>query len=67
MIPDECYIEINNRYVWKKDWREFYSPFVETKQFVYGSDAHQPNWLNQTLARYAASELGITETLVFPT
>jgi hypothetical protein len=33
---------------------------------VISSDAHQPNWLNQTLARYVARELEIQETLLFP-
>ncbi|MEJ2326690.1 MAG: hypothetical protein P8Y27_16185 [Chromatiaceae bacterium] len=64
-VPPECLIEINNRYVWRCDWRGFYGPFVERFQFVIGSDAHQPNWLNQTVARYVASELRIREKLLF--
>jgi len=33
--------------------------------FVIDSDAHQPHWLNQNIARYVARELEITETLLF--
>lgn len=65
-VPDECYIEINNRYVWKKDWKSFYSPFRRIKKFVFGSDAHQPNWLNQNIARQVGKELGIEESILFP-
>lgn len=65
-VPDKCHIEINNRYVWKGDWHQFYGPFTETKTFVFGSDAHQPNWLNQNIARRAGKELGIREQLLFP-
>jgi hypothetical protein len=64
-VPPECLIEINNRYVWRCDWKRFYGPFVDRFQFVIGSDAHQPNWLNQTVARYVAAELGIKEKLLF--
>jgi histidinol phosphatase-like PHP family hydrolase len=65
-VPTACRIEINNRYIWRGDWRAYYSPHVDRFRFVLSSDAHQPNWLNQTLARYVADELGIEETLVFP-
>jgi hypothetical protein len=64
-VPPECLIEINNRYVWRCDWASFYGPFVDRFQFVIGSDAHQPNWLNQTVARYVAAELGVKEKLLF--
>lgn len=65
-VPEDCYIEINNRYIWRCDWRSFYGPFLERFRFVINSDAHQPNWLNQTMARHAARDLGIVETLLFP-
>ena len=64
-VPDECYIELNNRYIWRFDWRKKMSPFKDSFRFVIGSDAHQPNWLNQNVARYVARELGITETIIF--
>jgi histidinol phosphatase-like PHP family hydrolase len=64
-IPTECLIEINNRYVWRTDWKQFYSPFKDHFKFVISSDAHQPHWLSQSVARYAAEQLGIQEHLVF--
>jgi hypothetical protein len=64
-VPPECLIEINNRYIWRCDWVSFYGPYVERFRFVIGSDAHQPNWLNQTVARYVAAELGVEEQLLF--
>jgi len=65
-VPEECYIELNNRYIWRKDWQAFYRPYVNTKQFVIGSDAHQPNWLNHTIARRIAHYFDITECILFP-
>jgi len=64
-VPVECLVELNNRYVWRCDWRAFYGPHVERFRFVLSSDAHQPNWLNQTVARHVAARLGVTEHLVF--
>jgi histidinol phosphatase-like PHP family hydrolase len=64
-IPTECLIEINNRYVWRTDWETYYGPFKDRFNYVIGSDAHQPNWLSQAVAHYAASRLGIREHLVF--
>jgi hypothetical protein len=64
-IPTGCHVEINNRYVWRGDWRSFYGPYLGQFSFVLGSDAHQPNWLNHHVARYVARELGIKETLLF--
>ena len=64
-VPVECLIEINNRYVWRTDWKQFYSPFKDHFKFVIGSDAHQPNWLSQAVAHYAAQQLGIEEHIVF--
>jgi histidinol phosphatase-like PHP family hydrolase len=63
-VPSECLIEINNRYVWRSDW-EILRPFTASFSFVIDSDAHQPHWLNQNVARYVARELGIAETLPF--
>lgn len=65
-VPAECLIEINNRYVWRDSWREGLGPYVGRFRFVLGSDAHQPHWLNQNVARYVAAELGVRETLLFP-
>ncbi len=65
-VPTDCLIELNNRYIWKADYMSYFTPFLERFQFVIGSDAHQPNWLNQVVARHAAEKLGIRETLVFP-
>lgn len=64
-VPDDCLVEINNRYIWQTDWHAYYGPYRERFRFVLGSDAHQPNWLNQTVARHAADQLGIEETLLF--
>mgnify|MGYP006292036173 CR=1 FL=1 len=64
-VPEACFIEINNRYVWRDDWRRKIGPFAKHFRFVIGSDAHQPIWLNQNVARYVAGQLGIEETLVF--
>jgi histidinol phosphatase-like PHP family hydrolase len=64
-VPTECLIEINNRYIWRSDWDAFYRPFKNRFKFIISSDAHQPNWLGQAVARYAAARLGIEEHLVF--
>jgi hypothetical protein len=64
-IPHECYIEINNRYIWRSNWRERLRKYVRDRKFVISSDAHQPNWLNQNVARYVCRELGIQETVIF--
>ena len=64
-VPPECLIEINNRYVWRSNW-ELLRPFIDVFSFVMDSDAHQPHWLNQNMARHVARELGIVETLLFP-
>ena len=64
-IPRECYIEVNNRYIWRSNWRERLKNYVGDRKFVISSDAHQPNWLNQHVARYVCSELGIRENIIF--
>ncbi len=64
-VPPECLIEISNRYVWRSNWREELLPFLNRFRFVLSSDAHQPNWLNQTIARHVADELGVNETIIF--
>ena len=64
-VPAQCLVEINNRYVWRNDWRTRLAPYVHRFRFVLSSDAHQPHWLNQSVARHVASELGIQETLLF--
>jgi histidinol phosphatase-like PHP family hydrolase len=63
-LPPPCLIEINNRYVWRSNW-ELLRPFTDSFSFVINSDAHQPHWLNQNIARYVARELELTETLLF--
>ncbi len=65
-VPTDCYIEINNRYVWRDNYRAYFAPWIDTFRFVYGSDAHQPNWLNQVVARKIGSELGVMESVLFP-
>lgn len=64
-VPPDCLVEINNRYVWRTDWRAYYAPFRDRFRFVIGSDAHQPHWLGQAMAHHAAAVLGIQEHLVF--
>jgi histidinol phosphatase-like PHP family hydrolase len=64
-VPAECLVEINNRYVWRSEWASYYGPFKERFRFVIGSDAHQPNWLGQAVARHVAAQLGVQEHLVF--
>jgi histidinol phosphatase-like PHP family hydrolase len=65
MIPPECYIEINNRYIWQSNWRAGLYNHVHRCKFVVSSDAHQPHWLNQNMARAVCRELGIRESLIF--
>ncbi len=65
-VPPQCLVEINNRYIWRNDWKACLSPFRERFRFVIGSDAHQPHWLNQNIARRVAAELGVEETLLNP-
>jgi histidinol phosphatase-like PHP family hydrolase len=64
-LPSECLIELNNRYIWRTDWMQYYSPFTNQFKFVISSDAHQPNWLSQAVAHYAAAQLKLEEHLVF--
>ncbi|MBN2626341.1 MAG: hypothetical protein JXA95_06705 [Spirochaetales bacterium] len=64
-VPTGCYIEVNNRYVWKGDYMAYYTPHLDRFRFVLGSDAHKPNWLNHVYAIYAAERLGIVPTQIF--
>lgn len=64
-VPPGCHIEINNRYVWRTDWLKTLAPYANRFSFVLGSDAHQPNWLNQHIAGYVAETLGIKQTILF--
>jgi histidinol phosphatase-like PHP family hydrolase len=64
-VPPECLVELNNRYIWRCDWHAEYGPYRDRFRFVISSDAHQPNWLGQSIARHAAAELRIRETLLF--
>ena len=63
-VPPECLVEINNRYVWQTDWLAFYGRYKGRFRYVISSDAHQPTWLAQSVARRAAAELDIRETLL---
>ena len=64
-VPPDCFVEINNRYVWRNDWFKYYRPHADRFDFVLSSDAHQPNWLGQSVALHAARDLGIEEYLIF--
>ena len=64
-LTSKCLIELNNRYIWRTDWMQYYCPFTNQFKFVLSSDAHQPNWLSQAVAHYAAAQLSIEEYLVF--
>ncbi len=64
-VPPECFVEINNRYIWRNDWEAFFTPWKDRFRFIFSSDAHQPNWLNQNVARYVGESLGIQETIIF--
>jgi hypothetical protein len=64
-ISENSIVEINNRYIWRYDWKAILKPFVNKFRWVFGSDAHQPNWLNQTIAHRVGHELGISETVLF--
>ena len=65
-VPAKCLVEINNRYVWRGNWEKYLAKFTGTFKFVLSSDAHQPNWLNQVISFYVASQLGIKEQILFP-
>jgi histidinol phosphatase-like PHP family hydrolase len=64
-VAPGCLVEVNNRYVWRNDWRRLYPPWQERFRFVIGSDAHQPSAIGQLVARMVAGELGIRETVLF--
>ena len=64
-IPERCYIEINNRYIYRYDWHNFFKEHINRFKFVLSSDAHQPHWLNQNAAQHVAEQLGIKETILF--
>jgi len=65
-VPRACFLEINNRYVWRSDWRAGFAGHTGRFRFVIGSDAHQPSWLGQSVARRVAAEIGVRETILFP-
>ena len=64
-VPAECLIEINNRYIWRCNWHDFYKPFTDRFRFILSSDAHQPNCLSHVVARLVLHELSIKETILF--
>ncbi len=64
-VAPECYIEINNRYIWRHDWMSLLRPHVKERRFILSSDAHQPNWLSQNVAFYVAKTMHIEEEILF--
>ena len=32
-VPEQCFIEINNRYIWRSDWKSFFTPFLSKFKF----------------------------------
>lgn len=64
-LPENCLVEINNRYIWRFDWKKLVAPYINKFRWVIGSDAHQPHWLNQNYARQVAREMGIKEAILF--
>lgn len=64
-IPRECYLELNNRYLYRYDWFNYLKNYTLEFKFVLGSDAHQPHWLNQNVAIMVAKQLGIKESILF--
>ncbi len=64
-IPPQALVEINNRYVFRYDWRKYYTPHLKNFRFILSSDAHQPHWLNHVVAGYVAKELGVENTIIF--
>jgi histidinol phosphatase-like PHP family hydrolase len=64
-LPENCLVEINNRYIWRFDWKKLIAPYQNKFRWVIGSDAHQPHWLNQNYAQQVAREMGIRETILF--
>ncbi len=65
-ISEGSIVEINNRYIWRCDWRKELGPYINKFHWVFSSDSHQPNWLNQSIARRVGEELNIKETILFP-
>jgi hypothetical protein len=64
-LPPGCLIEINNRYSWQRDGEPLFRACRGRFGFVISSDAHQPHWLTQSVARSIAERLEIAETLLF--
>ncbi len=64
-IPEKCYVEINNRYIWRFNWRKELNEYKNKFRWILSSDAHQPHWLNQTIAQRVAAEMGIEESIIF--
>jgi histidinol phosphatase-like PHP family hydrolase len=64
-LPTGCLIEINNRYVWQRDGEPLFAACIGRFDFVISSDAHQPHWLSQSVARAVAERLGIPEKILF--
>ncbi|RKX77101.1 MAG: hypothetical protein DRP87_10110 [Spirochaetes bacterium] len=65
-VPSGSIIEINNRYIWRTSRYRELAEYKGRFDFILSSDAHQPNWLSQHIARSIALELSIEEKLLFP-
>jgi histidinol phosphatase-like PHP family hydrolase len=63
-VSPQALIEINNRYIFRYDWRSYYTPFLNQFRFILSSDAHQPHWLSHVVAAYVAKELGVENTII---
>lgn len=64
-IDEGSLVEINNRYIWRYNWQKELAPYINKFRWIFSSDAHQPNWLNQTIARRVGEELGVNEHIIF--
>ena len=64
-ISEMCCVEINNRYIWRYNWKKELHKYKDKFNWIFSSDAHQPHWLNQTIAVSVAEEVGINETILF--
>jgi histidinol phosphatase-like PHP family hydrolase len=64
-IPENCIIEINNRYIIRYDWKSYLNGYLKKFRFVLSSDAHKPSGLNLNVSRFVAGELGIQEIILF--
>jgi len=64
-VPADCYVEINNRYIWRCEWDKLLPPWKDKFNWICSSDAHKPNQLNQNVVQYVRKVLDIPETMIF--